>query len=209
MILPVIYDNLNILLETGSVYVVAYFQELANQFTNPITAFAQIMGFIPMFLGFFVFYFNDRKKILIIKVICDSMFVAHFCLLNQWTGAAVCIVNVGRGLLFAQRDRKPVFDMLWVPVLICSLTIGGSLLTWAGPMSLLPMFGSVIAAIGYWCNSTAHLRKFNFVGIALWLVYSTITMSVPSMLNNVINLISIIRTEIALCLHKRKEAHNG
>ena len=188
---------------------IAYFRDLANQFTNPITAFAQIMGFIPMFVGFFVFYFNDRKKTLIIKAICDIMFVIHFCLLSQWTGAAVCVVNVFRGFLFAQRGKKEIFSKLWVPILVCSLTVGSSLLTWAGPMSLLPMFGSVIAATGYWCNNTAHLRKFNFVGISLWLIYSTITMSVPSMINNVVSLISIIRTEIALCLHKRKEAHNG
>ena len=187
---------------------IAYFQDLANQFTNPVTAFAQIMGFIPMFLGFFVFYFNDRKKTLITKAICDIMFVIHFCLLSQWTGAAVCIVNVLRGFLFAQRGKSEIFSKLWVPILVCSLTVGSSVLTWAGPLSLLPMFGSVVAAIGYWCNDTAHLRKFNFVGIALWLVYSTITMSVPSMINNAVYLSSIIRTEIALLVKRRKSKDN-
>ena len=33
----------------------AYFQELAASFAHPVTAIAQILGFIPVFLGFFIF----------------------------------------------------------------------------------------------------------------------------------------------------------
>lgn len=182
----------------------AYFQNLAGQFTNPVTAIAQILGFIPMILGFFVFYFNNRKRALAVKAVCDALFVAHFCLLGQWTGAVVCIVNVLRGLLFAQRGKNRYLSMAWVPILICVLTVGGSLLTWAGPLSLLPMLGSVIAAIGYWCSEPGDLRKFNFVGVGLWLVYSVITVSVPSIISNTVMIVSIIRTEAALLLHRRK-----
>ena len=181
-----------------------YFQDLAHQFSHPVTAIAQVMGFIPMLLGFFVFYFNDRKKTLAIKAYCDTLFVIHFFMLGQLTGGMVCAVNILRSILFSQRGKRKYLSMWWVPTLICLLTVGGSLLSWAGPMSLLPMFGSAIAAIGYWCNDTRHLRKFNFVGVSLWLVYSVLAMSVSSIISNCISLSSIIRTEIALYLHKRK-----
>ena len=185
---------------------IAYFQNLAGQFTNPVTALAQILGFIPMFLGFFVFYYNDRKKAIAVKAACDGMFVAHFSLLGQWTGAAVCAVNVLRGLLFAQRGKKKWLSLMWVPVLICLLTIGGSILGWTGWESVLPMVGSVLAVIGYWCNDTRLLRRFNFAGISLWLVYGIITMSVPTIIGNCVYLISIIRTEISLLISKRKNS---
>ena len=183
---------------------VAYFQNLAGQFTNPVTAIAQVMGFIPMILGFFVFYFNDRKKAIGIKAVCDGLFVAHFSLLNQWTGAAVCAVNVLRGLMFGQRGKNKYLSMLWVPMLICTLTVGGSLLGWTGLESLLPMVGSVLAVIGYWCNDTRLLRRFNFAGISLWLVYGFITLSVPTIIGNCVYLISIARTELTLLIEKRK-----
>ena len=182
-----------------------YFRNLSQQFTDPYLAVAQIMGFVPMFLGFFVFYFNNRKRAIAIKAVCDALFTVHFIMLSQWTGAAVCAVNFLRGILFSQRGQNKYLSMLWVPVLICGLTVGGSLLTWAGPLSLLPMFGSVIAAVGYWCNNTDHLRKFNLVGVSLWLIYAVLTMSVSSMIGNTISIVSIIRTQIALWLRKRKE----
>jgi hypothetical protein len=184
---------------------VSYFQNLAAQFTNPVTAIAQILGFIPMILGFFVFYFNNRKRALVVKTICDALFVVHFCLLSQWTGAVVSVVNTVRGVLFSQRGKNPYLSMLWVPFLICGLTVGGSLLSWSGPLSLLPMFGSCLAAIGYWCNDTRWMRKFNLVGISLWWVYAVLTMSVPSILNNTVYIVSILRTEIVLLLQKRKD----
>lgn len=188
---------------------IAYFQDLAAQFRDPITAIAQIMGFIPMIMGFFVFYSNDRKKTLATKAVCDTLFVVHFFMLSQWTGGVVSIVNALRGVVFAQKGRYRWSSNWFLPILFCILTIGGSVLGWTGLKSLLPMAGSCIAVIGYWCNKPSHLRRFNFLGISLWLIYGIMTFSVPTMIGNSIYLISILRTEIAFLLKNRKERQHG
>lgn len=187
----------------------AYFQDIAAQFTHPVTATAQILGFIPVVLGFFVFYVTDRKKTLAVKAVCDGLFVIHFFLLNQWTGGVVSIVNAMRGITFSQKGRYRWSSNLFLPILFCLLTIGGSLLGWTGIKSLLPMVGSCLAVIGYWCNEPGLLRKFNFAGISLWLIYGILTMSIPTMINNVVYLVSIARTEIAMYLKKQKENRNA
>lgn len=184
---------------------VSYFRDLAGQFLNPFTAVAQILGFIPMILGFFVFYVNDRKKALALKGVCDGLFVVHFFMLGQWTGGVVSIVNSLRSVFFAQKGRAKWTSNLFLPIVFCLLTVGGSLLSWTGVKSLLPMFGSCLALIGYWCNEPGLLRKFNFVGISLWLIYGVLSMSVPTILNNTIYLVSIARTEIVILLKKQKE----
>ena len=181
---------------------ISYFQDLAAQFTDPVKAIAQLLGLIPMVLGFFVFYFNDRKKTLRVKTVCDTLFSLHFFLLGQWTGGAVCVVNAFRGLAFAQRGKGKWNSNWFLPVLFCVLTVGGSLLGWTGIKSLLPMTGSVLAVIGYWCNDTKKLRRFNFAGISLWLIYAVITMSVSAIISNCVYLVSILRTEIALKVGK-------
>ena len=187
----------------------AYFRDIAEQFTTPVTAIAQILGFIPVILGFFVFYVNDRKKTLAIKAVCDGLFVVHFFLLSQWTGGAVSIVNALRGVAFSQKGRYRWSSNLFLPILFCLLTIGGSVLGWTGIKSLLPMFGSCLAVVGYWCNEPGLLRKFNFAGISLWLIYGILTLSVPTIINNTVYLVSIARTEIAILLKKLKEKRNA
>ncbi len=183
----------------------AYFQQLAQQFTNPITAIAQILGFAAMLLGYFVFCFRQRGKIIAAKAACDFAYAVHYFMLAQWTGAAVCTVNIFRGILFSQRGKYKWSSSVMLPIVFLVLTVGSSLLTWTGPESLLPMVGSCLAVLGYWCTNTSHLRKLNFVGISLWAAYSVITMSVPSLLSNLIYLSSIVRTEIKEALRKRRE----
>ena len=46
----------------------AFFDWLAAEFSNPLTATAQIIGFIPLALSFFTFLSNKRAKIIFIKI---------------------------------------------------------------------------------------------------------------------------------------------
>ena len=182
----------------------AYLQQLTSDFRDPVTAGAQILGLVMMLVGFFVFCFRDRRKIIGAKAVCDLGFAIHFFLLGQWTGGAVCTVNIFRGLLFSQRGRCRWADSPVLPAIFLLLTVASSLLAWTGPISLLPMVGSCLALIGYWCTDTGRLRKLNFAGIGLWLIYSVIILSVSSAINNLIYLISIIRTEIIVYKEKKE-----
>ena len=50
--------------------------------------------------------------------------------------------------------------------------------------------------IGYWCKDTRQLRLFNLIGISLWLVYGILTLSVSTILGNVVYITSILITMI-------------
>lgn len=173
---------------------IQYFQDLVQQFSQPITAIAQIIGFVQMILGFFVFRDISRKATITIKAFCDGLAAVHFALLGQWTGCAICSVNISRGICFSQKDRKAWATGIYMPILFCVLTIGVSLLSWSGTVSLLPMAGSCLAVIGYWCRDTRYLRLFNLVGISCWFVYSILVLSISTMISNLIYIISILIT---------------
>ena len=172
-----------------------YFQELAASFSHPVTAVAQCLGFVPMFLGFFMFRNVSRRATLAIKATSDFLSAIHFFLLGASTGCVICALNVGRGLCFAQKGRKAWASGIWMPVIFCILTAVGSILSWSSILSLLPLLGSCLAVIGYWCNEPQKLRRFNFAGIFLWLIYGIVTLSLSTIIGNAISLFSIIRTE--------------
>lgn len=175
--------------------ITAYFEELAAQFTNPVTAFAQVLGFIPVFLGFFIFRSNKRSTIITTKAVSDCISSLHFLLLGEATGCAIGCVNIFRSLCFSQKGKRAWASGIWMPIIFCGLTVGSSLLSWTGPESLLPMIGSCLAAMGYWCTNTAYLRLFNFIGLSFWVVYGVIVFSVPTMVQNTISIVSIAITQ--------------
>lgn len=175
-----------------------YLQELAAQFANPVTAIAQILGFIPVILGYFIFHYNNRIVSITIKGIADFISAVHFLMLGQVTGCAINCVNTFRGICFAQKGHYQWASGVHMPIIFCLFTVASSLVGWNGLISLFPMLGSCLAVIGYWCKDPSHLRRFNFGGIFLWLIYGILTFSVPTMVGNVISLFSIIATEVRI-----------
>ena len=173
----------------------AYLQEVAASFTHPVTAAAQLIGFVPVFMGFFIFRNVSRKTSIVLKAVSDFLSAVHFLLLGAPTGCAINFVNTARGICFAQKGKYPWASGIWVPVIFCLATTVSSILSWTGLISLLPLVGSCLAVIGYWCTDPRHLRRFNFAGIFLWLIYGVITLSVPTVVGNTISLSSIALTQ--------------
>ena len=174
----------------------AYFSELAAQFQNPVTAIGQILGFIPIILSYFVFHYDKRSTTIAIKATSDAVSALHFLLLGATTGLAINCVNVVRGICFSQKGRKKWASGIYMPILFCAATVTSSLLGWTGWESLLPMVGSSLAVMGYWCINTSHMRLFNLVGSSLWVIYGVIVFSVPTILQDTILVVSILQTEI-------------
>jgi len=174
----------------------AYFETLAAQFTHPVTAVAQILGLVPVVLGFFIFRNVRRNTSIAIKAVSDFLSAVHFLLLGEATGCVINFINTVRGVCFAQKGRRPWASGIWMPIGFCAVTAVGSLLGWTGWESLLPLLGSCLAVVGYWCAEPRNLRRFNFAGISLWTVYGILTFSVPTMVGNAISLASILKTEL-------------
>lgn len=183
----------------------AYFSELAAQFQNPVTAIGQIIGFIPMILAYFVFHYNNRTTSICIKAVSDGISAVHFLLLGQPTGFAINCVNTLRGICFSQKGRHAWASGIWMPILFCCFTTFSSLLGWTGWESLLPLFGSCLAVIGYWNADPHRLRLFNLAGISLWVIYGVITMSISTVIHNCIAIVSIVRTEWSLAAQKNHQ----
>lgn len=173
----------------------AYLQEVAASFAHPVTAAAQLIGFVPVFMGFFIFRNVSRKTSIVLKAVSDFLSAVHFLLLGATTGCAINFVNTARGICFAQKGKYPWASGIWMPVIFCLATTVSSILSWTGLISLLPLVGSCLAVVGYWCTDPRNLRWFNFAGIFLWLIYGVITLSVPTVVGNTISLSSIALTQ--------------
>lgn len=184
---------------------IGYFRELGAQFLNPVTAIAQILGFIPLILGWFIFRAKTRTASISLKALSDGISVVHFFLLSQWTGCVINCVNTVRGVVFSQKGKRAWANGIYLPIGFCVLTVFFSLLSWTGYESLLPMLGSCLAVVGYWQTTQKGLRRFNFAGIFLWLIYGIVILSVPTIIGNIISLSSIALTDIRETKKERRD----
>lgn len=152
----------------------------------------QICGWVVVALGGVMFVSTKRKQILTCKLLAEIFSLANMTLLGLFTGAALNVVNLGRTVVFYHReDKKWAQSYIWL-FLFFTVTIASPLLTWAGPISLLPAAGSALACIGYYMKHPLAMKCFILPGITLWLLYTLLGENYPSALANALSVISLV-----------------
>lgn len=151
---------------------------------------AQIAGILGTTMIFFSFAARKRRSILLCKFTADILWMTHYLLIGAYSGAALNVLAIGRESVFYNKEKKWASSRLWL-YLIVALTIGSCILTWEGPLSLLPMTGSVCAVVSFWCTKPLHIRLLAIPAQVLWLIYGILHGSIPSILSNLIALTSI------------------
>ena len=169
-----------------------------------ILIIGNILGYIAALSGLVIFISVKRTRILILKIMSDSLFVLHQLCLGLFSGALLSGIAVARSCIFYHRgQRKWADNPLWL-VLFIALTLISPVLTWAGPISLLPTVGSVVCVFSYYVKSTWILRILSFLGEGLWLLYGLLGGSIQLMLFGIVALISLTVGMIRETNHKRK-----
>lgn len=179
--------------------------QIIMKISDPVYAAAQIIGFVPILLSFFIFIHNDRRKVIAFKMISDFLYAVHFFMLGEMTGAVINLINTLRGYVFSKKYKKWASG-IYIPILFCVIVFISTVLSWSGIRSVFPLAGSCLAIWGFWSKNIQNVRKFNFMGIVLWLIYGIIVGSVPTILYNVAAVASIVFAEIKAVLAK---AHNN
>lgn len=171
---------------------------------SPRIIAGQIIGFAPMILSFFVYIFNDRKKTIVLKTIMDVLWALHFFLIGAASGCVINMINSVRGVVFAQKGKKWASHIA-IPIIFCAASAIGTFMSWEGIRSLLPLMGTTLAIMGFWCNEPYMMRRFTVPGVSLWLIYGCITGTVSGIICNAMSIVSMAIAEY----NYRKQKKNG
>lgn len=155
-----------------------------------INTVASVMGILGTVMCFLMYIARKRRTILLGKLTCDILWTVHYGLIGAYSGAALNVLAIGRETVFCNKDKKWASSRFWL-YLFVALTVGSSLVTWEGALSLLPMIGSSCAVVSFWCTKPIHIRMLAIPAQLLWLIYGFLHMSVPSMVSNIIALTAI------------------
>lgn len=165
-------------------------QTIFLEATGTLYAVAQVIGVLAVAVSCVIFLGRKRQHILLAKFTADVLWFLHYFMIGAYSGAALNVLAIGRESVFMNKEKKWASSKFWLVLFLC-LTVGSCLLTWEGPISLLPMIGSCSAVVSFWCTKPIHIRLMAIPAQVLWLIYGIFHFSLPSFICNTFALITI------------------
>ena len=174
--------------------------------------FVQAIGFIPSAISILSIQLRSRRKILILQLIAGFMWVTHYYLLGAYTAVLTNSIGIFRSAISYFNDRKWAKSILWL-FLIIALSAAASIMTWTGPVSLLPSFSLICTATGFWIHNLRITRILMVVQSPCLLVYDIATGSWGCAIIEAVAFLSfilaIVRLDIIPSLKAKKETESN
>ncbi len=169
--------------------------------------FVQAIGFIPSLISILSIQLKNRKKILVMQLFAGFMWVTHYYLLGAYTAVLTNSIGIFRSTISYFNDRKWASGIFWL-FLIIALSVGASVLTWAGPVSLLPSLSLICTATGFWVHNLRITRILMVVQSPCLLVYDIATGSWGCAVIEAVAFLSfilaVVRLDIIPALREKK-----
>ena len=159
-------------------------------FQNYAFLIGQIFGFAAMATGIIMYQFKRHRTIMLLMMLCAGLWCLHFICLGKYTAVFMNLLNVVRSVLYSFRGRKWA-DSRLIPAAVCAASLAVSVLTWEGPLSLLPAVASVSATLAGWQTDTRKLKLLTIPVCLCWFTYNVFGRSYAGMANETFVLVSV------------------
>ncbi len=165
---------------------------------------AQALGVIALVIAILSFQQNAQKKIVTLQMISSVFFCIHFCMLGATLGGLLNGIGIVRAAIFRNRDRKWASHIGWF-FLFCILFCLVGILSWDGPISLLPILSMILTTIAFWIKNPGIVRAVSAPASPLWFVYNWFYASYPGMLTEAFVFSSILAAVYRYDIKKKHE----
>lgn len=156
------------------------------------TIFAYIFGIGAMGALFSIYQQSSRKRLIASKLIADVCWVVHYLCLGAYGGAIPNFVGIFRELVFVNRENKKWANYSFWPLVFIIVNFLLGLRTFAAPINLLPILGSVFVTVALWLRRPTLTKIFSFPVSTAFLIYDVFVGSWIGVISESISLISIV-----------------
>jgi hypothetical protein len=125
--------------------------------------------------------------------------------LKAFTGMIVNAVGIIRAVWFYINNQKNKNNSIFSLILISSLFLISTILTWDGVASVLPLFSAIAFTYSIWCNNVLVYKWIAIPVSVSWIIYNII---VGSILGYIMEGMLLIIEIIGLILFYKKNKVN-
>ena len=163
--------------------------------------FIQITGIAAMIFSVFSFQMNKHKQIMIMQILATSLFGLQYFLLGAYTGMAVDIIAIIRGIVFYNKDKKWASSIMFIALFIVS-----GIFTWQGASSLLVVGAMILNTFSFSFTKPKLVRSTILISSPLMLIYNILTGSIGGIINElcveISSVVGLFRYDIKRKKHK-------
>lgn len=152
----------------------------------------QAIGFVGVLFYLISFQIKSNKMLFLMQMIGTVMFAVQFLLLGAISGMASLVGVIIRNMFLVKYRDWAWVRSRWMEGFFVAAFVVICIVTWTGPISLLPLLGAAGATVAYWTDNAQKIRLGTLVCVSpSWLIYDIIVGSWAGVLNESIILISI------------------
>lgn len=148
--------------------------------------FAQVIGLIGLIIVIFSFQKNNRKELLKYQIISSLFFSVQYLILGAMSGFVMNITMCIRNLIFSKFENVPKKYITVVVIIMTTL----SLVSYTGPISLLPCIGSIAYTISLAKSNLKITRIINVLTCVLYIIYDIKVLAIAGLISATIELLS-------------------
>ena len=154
--------------------------------------FTQGIGFLALFFVILSFQKRERQALLWVMLMGLLLFVAHFSLLNAWTGSFMNLIEVGIVFVSFKKDAVVWAQWrFWSHIFIFAYIIAG-FITFKTVSDILPVIAQIFGAVAVWQKNPHAIRFIMLIPRPLWFIYNFIVGSYAGMVTEVFILLSVV-----------------
>ena len=116
---------------------------------------------------------KKKRPLMILQTASEAFVVAQYFVKGAITGSFMAIVSFIRDVIFTKygKKRAPLWILIVIYIVMTVLTI----ISWNGPLSILPYSGSLVYAWSLWYGKVKWIRLGNAIGNSPYLIYTLVT----------------------------------
>ncbi len=151
----------------------------------------QLIGFVALAMSIIAFQFKKHGQILFCRTASELIFALQYILLGAWTAAIMDGFSVIRNSLYSHlvkknRSTTPVIVAFSIFVVITGIV------TFDGPISLLPIISKLLTTVSYGMKNERVLRIITVPSCIFWVIYNVFVGSIAGILSDSLALISLL-----------------
>ncbi len=133
----------------------------------------QAFGILALVCTVVSMQLKKKRPLMILQTASEAFIVAQYFVKGAITGSLMAIVSFIRDIIFTKYEKKRA--PLWILIALYIIMTGLTIISWAGPLSILPFVGSLIYTWSLWYGKVKWIRLGNAVGNTPYLVYTILT----------------------------------
>lgn len=152
--------------------------------------FIQILGLLALVSWVSSVQLKNKTDILKLQIVASIFYCLHYAMLDAVSAAAVSIVSIIRLLTIFLIERKGRRVSVFLLVLFILLLFVVGALTYVKPLSLIPIFITILYTYATWQSNTKIIRIIFFICGWLWIYFNYNVGSYILIIGNMMEIIS-------------------